>query len=296
MEMGHKMGTTQVQRGSRVNYGDNAFLRKAKNYLKRNMILFKSVSIKKSGSLSYRCNICGKSCQTKIEDLKREEPSCSGCGSTVRMRAIIHMLSMELFEESRNITDFPTQKDIKGIGMSDWDGYAKPLAHKLGYMNTYYHKTPKLDITSIDPALEGMFDFIISSDVFEHVPPPVSIAFANARKLLKPGGILVFTVPYTKDGKTIEHFPDLYKYEIIKKSNGYILKNITRDGVEQIFNNLVFHGGAGATLEMRVFSESSLKEDFAKAGFININIYKDPDFDHGIYWNQDWSLPIVARR
>ena len=140
-----------------------------------------------------------------------------------------------------------------------------------------------------------MFDFIISSDVFEHVPPPVSIAFANARKLLKPGGVLVFTVPYIKDGKTREHFPDLYKYEIIKKGSRCFLKNTTRDGVEQIFDNLVFHGGAGATLEMRVFSESSLREEFAKAGFNNITIYREPDFDHGIYWPNDWSLPIAAR-
>jgi SAM-dependent methyltransferase len=247
------------------------------------------------GVLSFQCNICGKICESKITDLKREKPSCTRCGSTVRMRANIHVLSMELFGENLVIGDFPQRPDIVGIGISDWEGYAVPLAHKLGYKNTYYHKDPKLDITSIDPALEGRLDFIISSDVFEHVSPPVSIAFENAQKLLKPGGVLIFSVPYTKNGTTIEHFPDLYKYEIIKKGNGHILKNITRDGTEQIFNNLVFHGGAGATLEMRLFSEYSLGEEFAKAGFNCVKFYRDPDFDHGIYWLHDWSLPIAAR-
>lgn len=246
-------------------------------------------------TLSYVCNICRKNCVTKISELRREEVSCTHCGSTVRMRAIIHVLSMELFGESLAIQDFPARPDIVGIGISDWDGYAIPLARKFRYKNTYYHKPPKLDITSTDPALEGMFDFIISSDVFEHVLPPVSIAFENARKLLKPGGVLIFSVPYTKDGTTIEHFPDLYKYEIIKKGDGYILKNITRDGVEQIFDNPVFHGGFGSTLEMRVFSESSLKEEFAKAGFNYVKFYGNPDFDHGIYWHRNYSLPIAAR-
>lgn len=259
------------------------------------MILFKSMKSTKSYYLSYQCNICGKYCRSKIIDLKREEPSCSGCGSTVRMRAIIHLLSMELFGKSLIIHDFPKRRDIKGIGMSDWEGYAKPLAQKLGYINTYYHKTPKLDITSIDTTLEGTLDFIISSDVFEHVPPPISIAFENVRKLLKPNGVLIFSVPYIKDGKTIEHFPDLYKYKIIRKGNKYILKNTTREGKEQIFNNLVFHGGSGATLEMRVFSEFSLREEFTKAGFNILKIYKDPYFDYGIYWANDWSLPIAAR-
>ena len=289
-------------------YGFREALKKSIGKLKTvkwtNQLCFQPVSTehigtafaKELGALFYQCNICGKLCKSKISGLQREESSCTGCGSTVRMRAIIHVLSMELFGKSLVIRDFPVRPDVTGMGMSDWDGYAIPLSRKFSYKNTYYHKEPKLDITSIDSSLEGTLDFIISSDVFEHVLPPVSIAFENARKILKPGGVLIFSVPYTKDGTTIEHFPDLYKYEIIKKGDGYILKNITRDGVEQMFDNLVFHGGAGATLEMRVFSESSLKEDFAKAGFSNIKIYKDPDFDHGIYWNQDLSLPIAARK
>ncbi len=252
-------------------------------------------TIIKFGYLSYRCNICGNVCKSKISELKREEVSCFSCGSTVRMRAIIHVLSMELFGRSLAIPDFPVRPDITGIGMSDWNGHATLLKQKLCYKNTYYHKDPKLDITSIAPALEETLDFIISSDVFEHILPPVSIAFENARKLLKPNGVFIFSVPYTKDGKTIEHFPDLYKYEIEKKGDGYILKNITRDGVEQIFDNLVFHGGEGSTLEMRVFSEASLLEEFQKAGFDNVKIHRDSYFEYGIYWDVDWSFPLAAR-
>jgi len=51
----------------------------------------------KSNTLCYRCNICGKECESDITQLTRENPSCTGCGSTVRMRAIIRALSLELF-------------------------------------------------------------------------------------------------------------------------------------------------------------------------------------------------------
>lgn len=62
---------------------------------------------------------------------RREEPSCPRCGSTVRMRSIIHTLSMELFGKSMPIKDFPDERNITEVGISDWQGYAGPLSRKL---------------------------------------------------------------------------------------------------------------------------------------------------------------------
>lgn len=185
---------------------------------------------------------------------------------------------------------------MKGLGLSDPEIYARGLAKKLGYTNTYYHKAPYLDITAdVSQELEGYYDFIISSDVFEHVKPPVSKAFSNCKKLLKKGGLLLLTVPYTKKGETIEHFPELYEYQIIKSNDKFILKNITQDGRIQIFDNLIFHGGQGATLEMRRFSEKGLLDELEKAGFKEIKIHRENYLPYGIYWKYDWSLPITAR-
>jgi len=180
--------------------------------------------------------------------------------------------------------------------MSDWEGYALPLGHKLCYQNTFYDKEPKLDIMNPPSYLKSSLDFVITSDVFEHVPPPVSIAFSNLRKILKPGGVVVFTVPFSKEPKTVEHFPDLYDYQLIKSDNGYQqLMNVTRDGKRQSFHDLVFHGGVGATLEMRIFSERDLLEEFEKAGFKNVTIHTQSYFEYGIYWSEDWSVTISAR-
>ncbi len=147
--------------------------------------------------------------------------------------------------------------------------------------------------------MEGTLDFIGSSGGFEHVEPPVSRAFENARKLLKPGGVFVFSVPFSHPGEglvpTKEHFPDLNDYSIKKTSTGYQLTNTTRGGDVQYFNDLVFHGGPGSTLEMRVFSESSMLDELTKAGFDDITIYSGSDLHHGIYWPQKWSVPLSAR-
>lgn len=246
------------------------------------------------GSLYFKCNICGKITLIRVDELGREIPTCS-CGSTVRLRSIVHLLSLELFGESVALPDFPVRPDLYGWGMSD-AGYAELLSKKMKYVNTFYHQEPYLDITApLSPAQEGKLDFLISTEVFEHIQPPVSIAFENARRLLKPGGVFIFTVPFTLSPETREHFPDLYQYEIISRPDGSsALRNLTRDGREQMFNDLVFHGGEGATLEMRVFSRDGLIGELTNAGFVDIKFHSDPCWEHGIYWRQPWSLPITA--
>lgn len=249
-----------------------------------------------SDSIRFTCNICGAANTSSLDRLSREVSSCTKCGSTVRMRSIVHALSMELFGKSLVLTDFPVRKEIKGIGMSDWNEYAKLLTEKLDYTNTFYHQEPKLDITDISEDMYESLDFVISSDVYEHVLFPVSRAFNNTRELLKNNGVFIFTVPYTKEGETtVEHFGELHDFEIINDNGDYILKDVDEAGNERQFHDLVFHGGPGSTLEMRVFSEKSLMEELRKSGFNNINIYSEAYLEYGIHWDVDWSLPITAR-
>jgi SAM-dependent methyltransferase len=196
--------------------------------------------------------------------LGREVPSCSACGSTVRLRSLIALLSREVFGVELAIPDFPVLKGIRGFGMSDAPELAQRLAEKFDYTNTFYHQEPRLDIA--DPTPEhlaentGRYDFILSSEVLEHVSPPVERAFANLNRMLKPAGLLVLTVPYRIDGHTAEHFPELHEYSLASPGGRTVLVNRRRDGSLEVYENLSFHGGAGSTLEMRVFTETSLKE------------------------------------
>ncbi|HEX5353166.1 MAG TPA: class I SAM-dependent methyltransferase [Rhodanobacteraceae bacterium] len=248
----------------------------------------------------FRCNICSQENEVPLARLNREEPSCSRCGSTVRARSIIQVLTTELFGRSLRIDQIGRSgRGLTGIGMSCWDGYAMPLSRRLSYTNTFYHQKPRLDITHIDPAMEGTLDFVISTDVFEHVVPPISSAFHNVRRLLKPNGVFVFSVPFSHPGgepvPTLEHFPDLRDYEIEARPEGRRLRNTTRSGETQYFDDLVFHGGVGSTLEMRVFTEWSIGQELANAGFDEITICSGSDLRHGVYWADKWSVPFSAR-
>ncbi len=142
--------------------------------------------------------------------------------------------------------------------------------------------------------MEGYFDFVLSSEVFEHVPPPVSRAFAGARALLKPGGVLVLTVPYGFQGETIEHFPELHDYVIEGEGERRVLKNVTADGRRQEFEDLIFHGGCGETLEMRYFAFMSLMDELLAAGFDDVRLH-GPALAHGVLWPRHTSFPITAR-
>ena len=126
------------------------------------------------------------------------------------------------------------------------------LQRKLAYTNTFFHQPPRLDIQDPDPGFFGRHDFVISSDVLEHVVPPVATAFVNLHRLLKPGGVLAFTVPYAPEGETREHFPELHAFRIEGEGRNRRLLNTTRDGRSQAFGDLCFQArGAGRSLESR---------------------------------------------
>lgn len=244
--------------------------------------------------VDFRCNICGSACSVPEAALQREVPSCARCGSTVRNRAIVHLLTTELFGRSMTIRELPRRRDISGIGLSDSENYAKRLSDKLGYTNTFFHQEPRLDIAAVPEDLTHRFDFIIASDVFEHIAPPVSRAFVNARRLLKSHGVFIFSVPYSLEPETREHFPDLYDYRLIEMNGSWRLENRTADGRKQVFADLVFHGGPGSTLEMRLFSRSGLIREFVNAGFAGVRIADESQPACGIAWPEPWSIPMVA--
>jgi hypothetical protein len=122
------------------------------------------------------------------------EPATCGCGSNVRIRALIHLLSMELFGRGIPLPEFPKLKSIRGLGMSDKECYARTLAEKFDYTNTFYDREPRFDSSRPDESLWGKYDFILSADVLEHVAPPVEDTLEQLCRMLKPRGFLGVTI------------------------------------------------------------------------------------------------------
>lgn len=244
----------------------------------------------------FRCNICGAENFVPWEAFGRESAKCSSCGCWVRLRAVIRALLYGLFGEEHCLADLPLRKDIYGLGLSDYVGYSHWLAKKFSYTNTFFHQEPKLDIVAPRRHWWGNQDFLIASDVFEHVEPPVERAFRGAFQLLKPGGILVLTVPFTEAEKTVEHFPELYSWQLVEEGGKRILINHTRDGRWQRFEDLVFHGGDGATLEFRLFCIADLLSHLQHAGFVEVRVLRDDVPAYGILRQTRFSVPILARK
>jgi SAM-dependent methyltransferase len=210
------------------------------------------------------------------------------------MRGIIHHLSEGLFGSSKPLAEFPYSPELVGIGLSDWEGYARALEQKFSYTNTFFHQEPFLDIAELSPDRYESCDFLISSEVLEHIPPPVSRAFTGSFNLLKPGGLLVFTVPFTDVPVTVEHFPELHVFKVVQLGNDYVMVNRTASGRFDLHTTLTFHGGPGSTLEMRVFSRSDTVRLLEEAGFADVRVHEEAVPQWGICPPHAWGLPITA--
>jgi SAM-dependent methyltransferase len=158
-------------------------------------------------------------------------------------------------------------------------------------------REPRVDISNPPREELGKYDFLISSEIFEHVLPPAESAFRNAFELLKPNGVLILSVPYSVEPSMKEHYPDLHQFGLAQVGDQVVLVNRTRGGEMQVFEKLVFHrSGQGEALEMREFNEGDLKRMLAEAGFRETRIYAENYAPFGIVCPESWSLPIAAHK
>lgn len=238
--------------------------------------------------INWTCNLCGQGHQNDIQYFHREVGLCLGCGSNVRFRAIWYLIESYILSAGQN-----TAIEIIGVGLSDAELYARKLAQAFNYQNTYFHQEPFLDITDRSSASNYKnLDFVICSDVLEHVDMPVENAFQNLNLMLKQGGFLIFSVPYFTDAiskQTIEHFP-AHKNSRVSIEDGreyLILDNKIAHA------NLCWHGGAGNVLEKRVFAESAVKKHLADNNFIVTETCEDQP-SLGIIYNQVGSKIMIC--
>jgi len=240
----------------------------------------------------FTCNICGA--PNEVDHFASEPATCA-CGSNVRLRGLIRLLSIELFGCSLPLPGFPKMKAIRGLGMSDKDCYNRLLAEKFDYTNTFYDREPRLDFTESHPELAGQYDFILSADVLEHIAPPVERAFEETRRMLKPQGFLGITVYCNPEDRLREHFPELHEFRIVPLGDSSVLINRRRDGTLEIRDDLTFHGGSGATLEMREFGATALRAQLLAAGFRAVDFLTENVPESGILFDRDTSQPLIAR-
>ncbi|MBX7487912.1 class I SAM-dependent methyltransferase [Qipengyuania sp. GH25] len=243
----------------------------------------------------FTCNICGQFSVFQPEGDWREAPSCTNCGSSVRARQMAHCVTLGVLGHSQALPSIK-RPEVFGVGLSDSQDLAVALASAFSYTNTYYHQPPILDICSPTDDWLGHADFLTSSDVFEHVPSPVSSAFSGAYSVLKDGGILALTVPFDGRETTKEHFPGITQFKTIEIDGEWVMVGKTSSGGFEVNQDLTFHGGPGTTVEMRFFGRENLVQELSSAGFQDIYIHSEVLPEFGIFPPHDQGLPITARK
>ena len=213
---------------------------------------------------------------------------------------MVHLVSEHLFERAIPVPAWPERRDVEIIGIRDPAFFESLFASKVTYTNTRFDPAsgvdaPFVDLTDPADAFRARADVAICCDVLEHVAPPVQRAFDGLFEILRPGGLLVLTVPYTFD-RTVEHFPDLAHWSLEARENDVVLVNTTRDGRQEIFRDLHFRTLGVKALEMRLFGLADLKRHLRDAGFVDVRVFDEDHLEYGIGFPVRWSLPITARR
>jgi hypothetical protein len=238
------------------------------------------------------CVACFRPSKTRKGTFGREGANCFWCNATSRDRAMLLNIHYAFF--SRLLKNPRTIPNI--IGISDGHLIEKILktVYKSHYQNFHYHQEPKLDITQVPLNLYSSADIVSCTEVLEHVAPPVDLAFSGLRKLLRKNGTLVLSVPHSDStGVHLEHFPEMTNTHLILDEKPRLV-GMLKNGKWTEFANLVFHGGVGFTLEYRVFSFHSLREEILDSGFTKYRLNRNVRV-FGIKW-ESWSRVWIIKK
>jgi SAM-dependent methyltransferase len=182
-------------------------------------------------TLAGRCNVCGLDTLFLYDDpaLHRESLVCAHCLTTSRYRSLARGL-LHAFEQlagvrARSLADLPTGGRTPRVSVYDTQvpfdagGSAYPIPNLIArcawidlVVSRWRPELPPgaaLALRTTNQNLERLtfpdaaFDVVLTSDVMEHVRLEAP-AHREIRRVLRPGGFYLFTVPHFRDRPTIE--------------------------------------------------------------------------------------------
>lgn len=193
------------------------------------------------------CNICGSASDFIRQELQREGFLCSNCSASSRHRAVVYVLGKCMDTGGMPLVAWPSRKEIRMIESSGRGSYPMMLKEKFEYFNTEYQPNVHIGEQPSNRYADFQqlsfpdrhFDYIIATDVFEHIREDER-AFPEVYRVLKDNGIFILTVPY-------DH------------AREKTVVRVKTDGDKDIF--LLppeYHGGGGQTLAYRSYGRDLL--------------------------------------
>jgi SAM-dependent methyltransferase len=123
---------------------------------------------------------------------RQQGTHCTACGSNLRSGALAGALLAAL-GGSGSLTDLVADETARRIDLLEINqaGSLSPFLSRLpGHRLAIY---PDVDMQKM-PYANGTFDAVVHSDTLEHVPDPM-LALSECFRILRPSGVLCFTVP-----------------------------------------------------------------------------------------------------
>ena len=151
---------------------------------------------------------CGTNSMGSVHPAWTETCACNQCGLNSRMRALVDFLTSKLnaretarvYIAEQTTVAFTVMKRLFGdVTGSEYLGpNFKPGEISKDFKGHAHVRHEDLGRLSFP---DGVFDLVLTQDVFEHIPD-YQKTFSEAARVLKRGGSLVFTVPFFHDQAT----------------------------------------------------------------------------------------------
>jgi SAM-dependent methyltransferase len=154
------------------------------------------------------CNVCGASARFVRNSwvmprelarewvpafVDRESQLCDHCGSSRRIRSLADALLAMYGTSATTMPELVREPAFRGLRVAEINaiGRMHPVLAALPHL--VYSEYPEEDVMALSYA-DASFDLVLTSDTLEHVPDPW-LGFREIRRVLRPGGRHVFTVP-----------------------------------------------------------------------------------------------------
>lgn len=226
------------------------------------------------------CYLCGNQNSFLLEEGNTlREARCSACDASTRNSDVAKVIVNTFTGKDITLKEaMPYLKDL-AIYESESTG---PIHNILINSNNYIFSEYFKDITPGTINKQGIrcedlqnlsfqdniFDLVITQDVFEHIGEPGK-AFSEIRRVLKPNGYHIFTVPHHEGRKTLK-------------------RAILKDGGDEFLQPPIYHPDALNTSGALVYTDFG--EDVV--GFVN-SIGFDTEIIALHKWYNEYEIPYV---
>lgn len=250
-----------------------------------------------------RCNVCGNETQFFYNDplLYRESLLCGECLTTSRYRSIargiLKAIQTQTSIQAPSLAELPATADNVSFKIYDtqppffYDTSAYPIPELLAKCNwideqTSVYRPRETAGTSLGPNFtnqnleqltfsDNTFDIVITSDVMEHVRLDYK-AHAEIKRVLKPGGFYLFTVPHFRHARNT-----LIRVEIVDpgdpEKDEYVLEKEYHGDANSEDHQALSYRSYGTEIDEILsemgFSVEYCNEDFPENGIINTELF-----------------------